>query len=177
MSTNKRVLITWKKLYKKGYSIDRIAQLYKVNPERIERNLIKIVQEHSRLRKNGVTPDEVKEWVKSYSQISIYEIAKKYDRSVYTIRKYLISENVYIPKQVSEKLAKKWVYLYLIKDLTTLQIGRKYGFDRETVRRYLTKYDVKLHRNIEIREIINYKRFKNVYEKYKFNRKEKVNGS
>ena len=196
---NKQVINTWVKLYNRGISINKISELYKIKTETITKHLIDVgvikkepktpkvkecvktpklikVKEcvkTPKLRKNGVTPEEVKLWCDLYSTMSISEIARKSNRSMYTISKHLISENVHTSRWVTEKLAKKWVYLYLIKDLSTPQIGRKYKYHPDVVRRHLLQFGVKPHWNIETREIINYERFKKLYDKYKFNRKEK----
>ena len=175
---SEHVIKTWVKLYNRGISIEQISRLYKIKNETIIKHLMDVgvirkVPKPPRLRKNQVTPEEVKLWCDLYSTMSIAEIARKSNRSMYTITKYLISENVYTPRWVDEKLAKKWVYLYLIKDLSTPQIGRKYKYRPNIVRMHLHQFGVKPHRNIETREIINYERFKKLYDKYKFNRKEK----
>lgn len=165
-----RVIITWIRLYNKGFTVDKIARLYKVKPETIKQ----CFEKEGVLKKdikNRVTPEEVKEWIELYPEMTIEEISKKCNRSMYTVSKYLIKENVHKPKITTDKLVKQWIYEYLVKDMSTTQIAKKYGYDREAIRRHLTYCGVILHRNLEIREIENYELFERLYENYKFNKR------
>ena len=165
-----RVIITWIRLYNKGFTIDKIARLYKVKPETIKQ----CFEKEGVLKKdvkNRVTPEEIKEWIELYPKMTIEQISKKCNRSMYTVSKYLTKANVHKPKITTDKLVKQWIYEYLVKDMSTTLIAKKHGYDRETIRRHLTNFGVILHKNLEIREIENYELFERLYENHKFNKR------
>lgn len=125
------------------------------------------------MRKTRVAPEEVEKWIALYPEMTIEQISKKCNRPMVTISKHLQKANVHKPKITTDKLVKQWIYEYLVKDMSTRQIAKKHGYDREAIRRHLTYCGVILHKNLEIRENKNYELFEKLYENYKFNKRGK----
>lgn len=156
---DKKVLITWTRLYNKGFSIEKIASLYKVAPEKIKKSLVSagVLKKEKAYRKNQVTPEEVKQWIELYNECNcVYAIAKECGISYGSIYKHLDRAGVIRKKfvPITTKMIKEWVAIYNTGDYNITYISNKYKISRNTIAKYLhlsgVKTTKKVFHNIEV---------------------------
>lgn len=132
------------KLYKEGYSLRKIGEMYGVSKITVKR----YVEEECEIKPRGLTDTQKKKAVELYSNghYSINQIAKTLNACATTVRRYLTSEF----GKLNNSGEKKYEHLRssIVKDyesgLSATELAEKYGVSRQTALDYTLESGVKI---------------------------------